>query len=98
MELRKILYELCCTYADSRIRVAQEAIQQAQQAANMEEKSTAGDKYETGRAMAHLEKEKAPCGAFKYAIHPNSQPSLLTNFSGRTFIAKPSGSQGHFGT
>lgn len=29
-----------------------------QQAANQETKSSAGDKYETGRAMMHLEKEK----------------------------------------
>lgn len=59
MERRKVLFDLCSAYADARIRVATEAMQQAQQAANAEEKSTAGDKYETGRAMAHLEKEKA---------------------------------------
>lgn len=35
------------------------AMEQAQEAANAEEKSSVGDKYETGRAMAHLEKEKA---------------------------------------
>jgi len=40
-----------------RIAVAREAIDQAQQAANQEEKSSAGDKYETGRAMGHLQKE-----------------------------------------
>lgn len=59
MELRKTLYNLCCVYADTRIKAAQEAMQQAQEAANSEAKSSAGDKYETGRAMAHLEKEKA---------------------------------------
>lgn len=32
--------------------------QSAQQAANTETKSSAGDKYETGRAMMHLEKER----------------------------------------
>ncbi len=30
----------------------------SQEAANNETKSSAGDKYETGRAMAHLEKER----------------------------------------
>lgn len=65
MELRKALFDLCCAYADARIRVAHEAMQQAQQAANTEEKSTAGDKYETGRAMAHLEKEKAAVQLFE---------------------------------
>lgn len=29
----------------------------AQEAANAEEKSSAGDKYETGRAMSHLQKD-----------------------------------------
>ena len=39
-----------------RIQAAREAMQQAQDAANSEEKSSAGDKYETGRAMGHLQK------------------------------------------
>ncbi|MBN8577406.1 MAG: 3-oxoacyl-ACP synthase [Cyclobacteriaceae bacterium] len=59
MDLRKTLYEQCLAYAEARIKAAQEAMQLAQEAANAEEKSSAGDKYETGRAMAHLEKEKA---------------------------------------
>jgi hypothetical protein len=37
--------------------VARESIDQSQQAANQEEKSSAGDKYETGRAMGHLQKD-----------------------------------------
>jgi hypothetical protein len=40
-----------------RITAAREAIDQAQQAANQEEKSSAGDKYETSRAMGHLQKD-----------------------------------------
>jgi hypothetical protein len=40
-----------------RIAASREAIDQAQQAANQEEKSSAGDKYETGRAMGHLQKD-----------------------------------------
>lgn len=40
-----------------RISAAKEAIGQAQEAANQEEKSSAGDKYETGRAMGHLQKD-----------------------------------------
>lgn len=39
-----------------RIAMAQSAIDNAQEAANSEGKSSAGDKYETGRAMGHLEK------------------------------------------
>lgn len=40
----------------SRIASAKMQIDNAQQAANQEEKSSAGDKYETSRAMSHLEK------------------------------------------
>ena len=40
-----------------RIATANEAMQQAQEAANSEEKSSAGDKYETARAMGHLQKD-----------------------------------------
>lgn len=42
----------------SRISSAEDAIQNAQLSANEETKSSAGDKYETGRAMAQLEIEK----------------------------------------
>lgn len=44
-------------HLNQRIAVANEAMQQAQEAANSEEKSSAGDKYETGRAMGHLQKD-----------------------------------------
>lgn len=40
-----------------RIAMTRTAIDNAQAAANGEEKSSAGDKYETGRAMGHLEKD-----------------------------------------
>jgi hypothetical protein len=40
-----------------RIEAARQAADQAQQSANQEEKSSAGDKYETGRAMGHLQQE-----------------------------------------
>jgi hypothetical protein len=40
-----------------RMSTTKEAMRQAQEAANGEEKSSAGDKYETGRAMGHLQKD-----------------------------------------
>lgn len=40
-----------------RIAMAKSAGNSAQEAANSEDKSSAGDKYETGRAMGHLEKD-----------------------------------------
>jgi len=42
---------------EQRMAVAQTQMDEAQQAANGEEKSSAGDKYETARAMGHLQKD-----------------------------------------
>jgi len=42
---------------EQRIAAAKKLIDNAQEAANSEEKSSAGDKYETARAMNQLEKE-----------------------------------------
>src|SRR5665811_379907 len=42
---------------EQRISSSYHAMENAQAAANEEEKSSAGDKYETGRAMNHLEKD-----------------------------------------
>lgn len=41
----------------TRIEAARLLADQAQEAANQEEKSSAGDKYETSRAMGHLQKD-----------------------------------------
>ncbi len=49
---------MCHHFVQQRIGVAEEAIRMAQLAANEESKSSMGDKYETGRAMAQLEIEK----------------------------------------
>lgn len=57
--LKAILYMQCMEYVMQRIETAKQALSHAQESANAEEKSSAGDKYETGRAMAHLEREKA---------------------------------------
>ena len=44
-------------HIQQRVEAARQAMQQAQDAANSEEKSSVGDKYETGRAMGHLQKD-----------------------------------------
>jgi excinuclease UvrABC ATPase subunit len=44
-------------FIEQRITAAKTLIDNAQEAANSEEKSSAGDKYETARAMNQLEKE-----------------------------------------
>jgi hypothetical protein len=45
------------TIIEQRIHAVRIAIDNAQQSANSEEKSSAGDKYETSRAMNHLAKD-----------------------------------------
>lgn len=53
------LLAICFANVDARIALAKEAMQHAQESANLEEKSSAGDKYETGRAMAQIERDQA---------------------------------------
>lgn len=59
MDLKQKLFDACVAYANERIATAEAALRQAYEAAENETKSSAGDKYETGRAMAQLEAEKA---------------------------------------
>ena len=58
INLKQALYELCQNYVEQKAKMARKGIKDAQDSANNETKSSAGDKYETGRAMMHLEKEK----------------------------------------
>jgi hypothetical protein len=57
MEKKKLLYDLCLEALEKRIDIAKTAMDDAQQSANTEEKNTAGDKYETGRAMSQNARE-----------------------------------------
>jgi transcription elongation GreA/GreB family factor len=50
--MKQLLYQLCLDFITSRINTAQEALKQAQEASNDDTKSSAGDKFETGREMA----------------------------------------------
>lgn len=51
------LKQFCRALIQQRIHTGKALIDGAQQAANSEEKSSAGDKYETARAMGHLDKD-----------------------------------------
>lgn len=51
------LRQFCESLLHQRMSAALEAMANAQAAANAEGKSSAGDKYETSRAMSHLEKD-----------------------------------------
>jgi len=52
-EIKRQLLEGCVGMQQSRVDAARKAMEEAQQAANQEERSTAGDKYDTSRAMSH---------------------------------------------
>lgn len=95
----------CHTFVDEQLRVAGEAIRMAQESANEETKSSAGDKYETGRAMAQLEIEKgrsqwAEARKLKAALEQLREPattevairgSLVFTDQGNYFLSIPAG-------
>ncbi|MFM8913139.1 MAG: 3-oxoacyl-ACP synthase [Flammeovirgaceae bacterium] len=59
IELKELIYDACLKVVNERLQYSRMAMDDAQVAANEEEKSSAGDKYETGRAMAQIERDKA---------------------------------------
>ena len=52
------LHALCLAYVHDRLAAIEAAVAAAQESANSETKSSAGDKYETGRAMAQNERDR----------------------------------------
>lgn len=58
MSLKEELYKQCFDYVQSRMDAAQQGIDEAQQASKDDTKSSAGDKYETGRAMMQQETDR----------------------------------------
>ena len=57
-DLKAVLHQYCIDYVQNRIDSVAHAIRASQQSANEETKSSAGDKYETGRAMAQQEADR----------------------------------------
>lgn len=56
--LKELLYRQCLDYVQKRMDAAQQGIDEAQQASKEDTKSSAGDKYETGRAMMQQETDR----------------------------------------
>jgi hypothetical protein len=52
------LHALCHAFIEQRINAARTAMQAAQESSSSETKSSAGDKYETGREMANAERDR----------------------------------------
>jgi hypothetical protein len=56
--VKEKLYDHCLEYSLNRLNLINDAIKSARESGNDENKSSAGDKHETGRSMAQLEQEK----------------------------------------
>ncbi|SDK80945.1 Transcription elongation factor, GreA/GreB family [Salinimicrobium catena] len=57
-ETKEKLYTACLQYVEERLAKIDAAIKDLEDALKLETKCSMGDKYETGRAMLHLEFEK----------------------------------------
>jgi hypothetical protein len=57
-DIKPQLHALCKAYVQNRMDAAEHAFKDAEQAQNDDTKSSAGDKYETGRAMMQQEKDR----------------------------------------
>lgn len=58
MSLKLKLYQLCNSFIENRHNTIERSIDTIETSLLSETKSSAGDKHETGRAMAQLEREK----------------------------------------
>ena len=58
MTSKPALHALCQAFIEQRIAAARTAMQAAQESSSSETKSSAGDKYETGREMANAERDR----------------------------------------
>ena len=103
--IKQELYLLCEAFVQNRIDAINHAIASSQQAANEETKSSAGDKYETGRAMMQQETDQnrtqlSEAGKLQIALknistnttyHTAEPGSLVTTDQGNFYIAISAG-------
>ncbi|KAA9034536.1 hypothetical protein FW778_22125 [Ginsengibacter hankyongi] len=74
IDFKNTLKKRCIEIIEQRILSCYHAMDNAQAAANEQEKSSAGDKYETGRAMNQIEKDMH---ARQLAANKNDLASLM---------------------
>lgn len=58
LRTKEELYTKCVEVVNENINVLKKALDDAQEGANSDTKTSVGDKHETGRAMMHIEREK----------------------------------------
>ncbi len=91
-QLKEILYQQCLDYVQQRMDAAELGIKEAQQASKDDTKSSAGDKYETGREMAQQETNRnmaqlTEANKLKIALNLiSTQPTLKQVESGSVVI------------
>ena len=71
IRLKQKLFDLCCESVEQRISTIESSLLEVRESRNNETKSSAGDKYETGRAMLQIEEDN-----YKKQLH---QAFLLRN-------------------
>lgn len=57
--IKENLFKQCVLFVRNKLAIVQTTMEENRKALEQESKSSAGDKHETGRAMLHLEMEKA---------------------------------------
>jgi transcription elongation GreA/GreB family factor len=57
--IKEALLKQCFLFVNDKLTIIETIMTESQKALEQESKSSAGDKHETGRAMLHLEMEKA---------------------------------------
>jgi transcription elongation GreA/GreB family factor len=58
-EIKKALFQACEAHIEKRMKTIRDRLTSIEESRNEETKSSAGDKYETGRAMMQMEEDKA---------------------------------------
>lgn len=88
-EIKEKLHQLCMDYVEKRIASAEDAMKAARESANDDTKSSAGDKYETGREMMQQEidrnrkqlEESQKLKLILNQINPSKENSVVQNGS-----------------
>ncbi|MCR8560713.1 3-oxoacyl-ACP synthase [Mucilaginibacter sp. BJC16-A38] len=96
IELKKELYNQCLNYVQKSMEAAQLAINEAQKASTDDTKSSAGDKYETGREMMQQEtdrnmKQLNEANKLKVALNKISPNTVADNVDTGSVVITNSG-------
>lgn len=83
---KKTLFEACKNMLLQRIADGEKAMLDAQEAANSEEKSSMGDKYETGRAMSQLARDMSAKQVFENKQELNNLLKLENTKTDKTIV------------